>query len=182
MKVYIGPYTTWWGPYQIAELLKYVGVSEDRHHEIGRWLADTWVNTVCEWIESKKHRKIKVRIDKYDTWSMDNTLAHIVLPMLKQLKDAKHGSPMTDDEDAPEHLRSTAAPPKETEYDADGNIHLRWTWIMEQMIWSFEQLVSDDEPRFFEKGKFDKDGFEAYHARVNNGLRLFGKYYRGLWD
>jgi hypothetical protein len=29
---------------------------------------------------------------------------------------------------------------------------------------------------------WDKDGFMAHSARIDNGLRLFGKYYRGLWD
>src|SRR6056300_1710880 len=41
---------------------------------------------LLEWIESKRDRKIKIRIDKYDTWAMDHTLALIALPMLKQLK------------------------------------------------------------------------------------------------
>jgi hypothetical protein len=31
-------------------------------------------------------------------------------------------------------------------------------------------------------GKFDKEKFDAYEARMQNGLRLFGKYYRSLWD
>ena len=36
---------------------------------------------------------VDVRIDKQDTWSMDYTLAHVILPMLIQLKETKHGSP-----------------------------------------------------------------------------------------
>jgi len=27
----------------------------------------------------------------------------------------------------------------------------------------------------------DKEGFAAHHERIQNGLRLFGKYYRALW-
>ena len=72
MKVYIGPYKKWWGPYQIANLIPFV--SEDTSEKIGDWLAKTWVNKVCEWFYSKNERKIKVRIDRYDTWSMDHTL------------------------------------------------------------------------------------------------------------
>ncbi len=44
---------------------------------------------------------------------MDYTLSHIVVPMLKQLKETKHGAPFVDDEDVPEELKSTSAPPKE---------------------------------------------------------------------
>jgi len=54
-----------------------------------------------------------VKIDRWDTWSMDHTLAHIIITMLKQLKETKHGAPCTDDEDVPEYLRSHMAQPKE---------------------------------------------------------------------
>jgi hypothetical protein len=30
--------------------------------------------------------------------------------------------------------------------------------------------------------KFDVEGYQAHSKRIDNGLRLFGKYYRGLWD
>ena len=61
MKVYIGPYRNWWGPYQLANLLQKVGVSDDRCDKIGEWLSDTWVDDLCQWIDSKEKRKIKVR-------------------------------------------------------------------------------------------------------------------------
>jgi hypothetical protein len=60
------------------------------------------------WIHSKQKRTVKVRIDSYDTWNMDSTLAHIVLPMLKQLIDNTHGSGMVDLEDVPAELRGTS--------------------------------------------------------------------------
>jgi hypothetical protein len=30
--------------------------------------------------------------------------------------------------------------------------------------------------------KFDYDGYEKVAKRIENGFRLFGKYYQGLWD
>jgi hypothetical protein len=210
MKAYIGPYTTWWGPYQIAGLLKHVGASEDRCDKIGEWLGNTWVNNLCQWIESKRKRTVRIRIDRYDTWSMDATLSMLALPMLRQLHETKHGAPFTDDEDVPEgqNLRSTEAPPKEQEWDTDGNHFRRWDWIMDEMIWTFEQLQPDcdweqqyysGEPDFHFKPvegsnctemirgpkdtfKVDHEGLKAHNDRIANGLRLFGKYYRSLWD
>jgi acetylornithine/succinyldiaminopimelate/putrescine aminotransferase len=44
--------------------------------------------------------------------------------MLKQLQETKHGAPLVDDEDVPEHLRSTTAPPRENEWDVDGNQYI----------------------------------------------------------
>lgn len=174
MKVYIGPYTSWVGPYQIADLLRFVGVGEDTRHRIGERLAKTSLAKLCEWAESKRHRTIKVRIDPYDTWSMDSTLSLIILPMLVQLAADKHGAPYTEDADAPEHLRSTSAPPKENEWDTDANHFLRWDWIMGEMIFAFQQ-ISDKATDGIE---FD----DALRARAANGFRLFGTYYRALWD
>ena len=47
-------------------------------------------------------------IHPYDTWSMDHTLALIIVPMLKQLKETKHGAPNVDASDVPMYLKSFA--------------------------------------------------------------------------
>jgi len=65
--------------------------------------------------DPNKAQKVNVHIDKWDTWSMDATLAHIIVPMLKQLKATKHGAPLVELEDVPEHLRSE----KTDEYGVD---------------------------------------------------------------
>jgi hypothetical protein len=31
-------------------------------------------------------------------------------------------------------------------------------------------------------GDCDWDAMKAHNKRIDNGCRLFGKYYRGLWD
>jgi hypothetical protein len=139
-----------------------------------------------------------VKIDPYDTWSMDHTLAHIIHPMLIQLQATKHGAPFTDDEDVPERLQSTLAPPKANEWDTDEFHFARWDWILDEMIWAFEkQLCDDDESQFYDhsesdlvqdwnekmnKLKVDREGLKAHQARKANGFRLFGKYYSALWD
>lgn len=159
MYVKMGPYKDWIGPYQIADLLQYIGVSEDRCDKIGEWLSKTWVNTLCEKLHKKRDRKIVIRIDRYDTWSMDHTLAHIILPMLKQLKETKHGSPYVDQNDLPSDLRLTKREQKvfdeghwnkklkatKEEIDAASKkFHAQFDWIMDQMIWSFEQELDEE--------------------------------------
>lgn len=154
-------------------------------------------------------RKVSVKIDPWDTWSMDHTLAFIIHPMLVQLKNTTHGSPLVDDEDVPEELRSTSAPPKENEWDTDDNHHKRWEWVLDEMIWAFAQKIDDDAERQFSSGKidikfdkvniegedlyemvkgpddtyaFDREGWEKWNERKRNGFRLFGKYFESLWD
>jgi hypothetical protein len=96
------------------------------------------------WSNNRK-RDIDVEIDHYDVWSADHTLALIILPLLKKLRDHRHGSPHVDDEDVPENLRSTSAPPKENEWDTDDNYHARWVWAFDEMIWAFEQHAMGSE-------------------------------------
>jgi hypothetical protein len=139
-----------------------------------------------------------ILLDPYDTWNMDHTLALIIVPMLKQLKATKHGSPLVDDEYVPEHLRSTAAPPVENEWDIDDNHFKRWDYVLDEMIWAMEQIVNDnDEDLFYdmsevdeegdimeqvEQIKCDHEGLQKHHERIANGTKLFGIFFQSLWD
>jgi hypothetical protein len=113
-----------------------------------------------QWVESKKKRKVKVHIDRWDTWSMDHTLAYIVLPMLEQLKATKHGAPFVDDKDVPKELRSTSAPPL-SEDDKDcgavDDLHFkRWDWVLDEMIFAFRSKLDEGkwEDQFY-TGEYD---------------------------
>jgi hypothetical protein len=164
--------------------------------EAVQYLYDTTINAS---IERMPDQKINVRIDSYDTWSMDHTLSHIILPMLVQLKADKHGSPFVDDDDVPAELRSTVAEPKVNKYDTDSNHHLRWDWVIGEMIWAFEQKCRDDWASDYYKYEDDptntdapalglklvwedRDGQAVHGKRMANGFRMFGKYYEGLWN
>ncbi|MGZ4849819.1 MAG: hypothetical protein ACXV2C_00370 [Candidatus Bathyarchaeia archaeon] len=180
MKVYIGPYRNWFGPHQCAKLFRYFGAGNDFVEMIGDWLER--YSDIFEWFDSFRNRKIKVVIHPYDTWSMDHTLAHIILPMLKQLQETKHGSCMVDDEDVPEEFKSTSASPKENEWDTDDNVHKRWDYVIGEMIFAFDKKLDEDwEAPYFKDG-YDVEGHLAICNRMDNGFLLFGKYYQGLWD
>jgi len=163
---------------------------------------------IGEFREDDLDREIDVTIDDYDVWSLDHTLAYIIHPALILLKKKKNGGPKVDDEDVPEHLKSTSAPPKKNNWDTDDNWFLRWDWIMDEMIWSFSQKLDDNHDAQFYSGdhdiqfvkskeypfysemvkgpndtfRIDMEGLEKHEARIQNGFRLFGKYYQALWD
>jgi len=215
MKVYFSGYRNHWlSPYTILEKVFYWREIDYDEPIIQKW--SNRLNPLCQAAQKFLdfvHPKINyVKIDYYDTWSMDHTLAHIVLPMLKQLKEKKPGSPFTDDEDVPEELKSTSAPAKENEWDTDGNHFKRWDWVMDEMIFAFECKLDDSWEDAFREGvidwksvpcawdengkptlystedgpnntyKCDYDGMKIVNDRIQNGFRLFGKYYQGLWD
>ena len=176
MKIYISNYRSHWiSPYTMLDWLffwtdwsrcaRYKGPwsaeSEAKYVERPEW-CDTWadrlqpISQAVQWVLDRVHPRIEyVKVDYWDTWSMDSTLSPIILKMLRQLQDTKHGSPNTDDEDVPEHLRSTAAAPKENEWDTDSNHHLRWDWILDEMIFAFEMKSRDDWTDEFHSGEID---------------------------
>ena len=232
MKVHIGPYVNWIGPYQIADKLffwvdKYPDDElENRwdyklHDKFGTWLASTWVADFCQWIHDFKKRTVKVKIDYYDVWSMDSTLTPIILPMLKKLKEVKHGSVYIDLEDVPEAMRLTNTEdydsqstfefyndPELTRQNIKCDVHTRYEWALDEMIWAFEQLNDENwEDQYWKtkpeidfeeypedegktsrplrwkvKGEADWEGMQKHRDRIQNGLRLFGKYFQTLWD
>ena len=133
-----------------------------------------------------------IKIDRWDTWSLDITLADIILPCLIQLKEQQHGAPNVDVEDVPESLQPTEFP----EGDVDNTYFQRWEWVLDEMIFAFASKNQDWELEYYGDIIFDEDGgirggyFEwtddegrkAHQERISNGFRLFGKYYEGLWS
>jgi hypothetical protein len=148
---------------------------------------------------SSRKRKISVQIHDYDVWGADYTLALVITPVLKKLKEKKHGSPHVDPVDAPEEI---------------SDIHDRWEWALDEMIWAFEQHCNErwedqyhhnndqlditfeptsdtkyskmvvnpqkdpNKPAYWT----DNEGIAKHRARMENGRRLFAKYYEALWD
>ena len=223
MKIYLNKYRYHWiSPYHILKFVCFWEKDDSifyNHEEKPGNKYDKWVNRldpICKAFEKVLdviHPKIDyVKIDSWDTWSMDHTLGKIVLPMLKQLQIKKHGAPSVDDEDVPEELKSTSAPAKENEWDTDDNWFKRWDWVMDEMIFAFEHHLDDKWQEAYRSGvidfksvacewdengkakmyksergpkdtyKCDYEGIKIIEDRIANGFCLFGKYYRNLWD
>ena len=147
----------------------------------------------------RQTRKISVRIDRYDTYCMSTTLTPIILPMLKQLRDTKNGAPLIDNSDVPENLHR---PTGIKDHEIDENHFKRWDYVLEEMIWAFEQknredwvedyisgdcdLIVDDNGTLVEGENYtyktDDEGMKLHQSRMSNGFRLFGKFFENLWD
>ena len=177
-------------------------MEQTRFENFLEWLEDTFqsvYNLINVPFLDKRQQKVKVRIDPWDTWSMDHTLAPIILPMLKQLKETKHGAPYVESADVPKELRMNVH--QKVGYKTDGttdeNFFKRWDWVMDEMIWAFEQKNRDHwEEDYYGPyikgegggilgGRFewtDDEGRKKHQERMSNGFRLFGKYYENLWD
>jgi len=165
------------------------------------WVEDRMqdVYNVFNWIWfDRRQQKVKVHIDRWDTWSMDHTLAPIILPMLVQLKETKHGAPYVNLEDVPKELHGKKLTKKQKEQGEVDDKHFeRWDWVLNEMIWAFEQKCRDHwEEDYYGPyiegegdgilgGHFewtDNEGRQKHQERMSNGFRLFGKYFESLWD
>lgn len=223
MKVYISKYRNHWlSPYTILKAIcfwekddsVFYNIEDTPGHKYEKWIDR--ISAVTGFIMKVMdviHPKVDyVKIDYWDTWSMDNTLGKIALPMLKQLQKTKHGAPHVHDDDVPEELKSTSAPPKENTWDTDDNHFKRWDYVLDEMIFAFEKRLDDSWQEAYRSGEFDHktvacewdetgkatmykmengpnhtykcdyDGMQVVEDRIQNGFRLFGKYYQNLWD
>lgn len=159
MKINIGPYTSdlisvrsWERSYEMwrsGELY----LDEDKYtwyDKIVMGFFDKlykFVRPINNWSNNRK-RKIKVHVDDYDVWGADHTLGIIIHPVLVKLKELKHGSPVVDDEDVPENLRANKKDPSDMSED-DSTIHDRWSWVLDEMIWTFSQYGLEDDSKQF---------------------------------
>lgn len=222
MKVYISKYRNHWlSPYTVMEKVFFWKDWAKRDGpDYPEWVEKVSdklepISKGIQWVLDKVHPRIEyVKIDRWDTWNMDGTLAPIILPMLKQLQATKHGSQIVDLEDVPEYMRTTSTESYEPQlcfdfYHEDTNhkydVHTRWDWVVGEMIFAFESFKYEWDDKFcsgvhdiqwkkLEDGmsemirgpndtfECDWEAMKKEQERIDNGLRLFGKYYRGLWD
>lgn len=169
------------------------------------------LNATVNKIVKHRKRKIKVRVDYTDIWSADHTLALIIHPTLVLLKKHKHGSPYVDLEDAP-HIgkgeETDFGHGDDKIHDRWEWVLDEMIWTFERLAAGDEHdyyfvPYKDDEPvdrmgyknsktgemkylqtedQAREMGRYDPELQKKYQERINNGLRLFGKYYQALWD
>ena len=184
MKVFIGKYPTHRSLYLHTRKMKIFG--EDRDSVLAPWF-ERWNSFIdrheylndwfCKIFNWRQEQIRYVKIDEYDTWGFDSTLALIIAPGLKQLKATKHGAPLVDDEDVPEEIRSTSAKPKENYYDVDEFHFDRWDYVLDEMIFAFDALNTDWESQFHSGSPdFEFIALDENHEELSKGEK--GKYYK----
>lgn len=164
-------------------------------------------------------RRISVDIDRWDTWSADHTMALVILPLLLQYRENHHGIPNEfadhsgDENCQPQYLFDFYKESHDWAFDQGVK---KWEETLDKMIWSFYQIVVDDDSKYhhgranFDWIKSDKqypnpitgkvedtfqmvdknptehwtdyEGMRLHEERIQEGLDLFGKYFRNIWD
>lgn len=115
-------------------------------------------------------RKVNIRIDDSDVFSLDHTLAYIILPSLILLKECKSG--------VPGEFATVGGEDYDQQYSFDfysENVNelfdehatKRWEDILDKMIWSFQQMLDDDWENQYYYGKTDYQTKEADETCLN---------------
>lgn len=189
MRINIGPYPDWIGPYQIAQKIlfwkdKY---EDDIVHDFGKFLAEdkngnpSMLNRFCNWVDRKKKRKIKIKIDPYDTWNVDSTLSPVIHAILVEFVKDVPSTASVDREDVPEELHSTYG-----EYnESDGGFstqysHEAWLYVLNEMIYAFDPEW--DKKYGFGSDSYTYANYNEHAKRQQKGYELFGKYFSRIWN
>lgn len=132
-----------------------------------------------------------VRIDNYDIWNMDMTLAKVILPMLLLFKqnciETGGGCPSEFTNGMPEnHFDQFTFDFINETSDAAFRVALKkWYATIDLMIWSFYHIAHATD---FNRLKEVPAEYAFYGSRnefserIQEGLDVFAKYYNFLWD
>ena len=126
----------------------------------------------------------KVKADSYDSWNGDQTIAYVAASVVQQVITDSHGWKYVDAEDLPQEMREEYEAAKVNE--DDDVVKAGWMWVLNEMLFALVEIrdcgPTDpcNEPNVKINEEF-ANRIYAYEARVQNGCRLFGVYFQGLW-
>jgi hypothetical protein len=178
VKVYIGPYpniysTNRWKSfwYKVLYNTTVEYISDKQQADYNKSLVgfiDSSIsfilNISINAINKRRFRRINIIAHKYDAIQTHQTLALVILPVLKQLRKNSTSIFIVAPEDVPAHLK---LPDDLSEFDIHANAYARWRYIIDSMIVAFEYLANNATAN--------------NNDTVDFGLRMFAKYYKGLW-
>jgi len=162
---------------------------------------------IGKYLKNKKS-KVSVEIDHFDTYSLDYTLALIILPALIALKNSKQGIPIEfgDVGGDQSSLQMCFDFYNESHGEAFEIGIEKWEEVLDKIIWSFQQIAEDNYSNLYHHGEeqfsvktnkegnyelinlnphgywHDTEGHDLHESRIQEGLELFGKYYTTLWS
>jgi len=165
MRVRIGKYIHWYNTHRIEDKYlkwrhkKYAWDIDERDHD---WIDNAVLKFFDVWqtvlyytinqIQKRRERTVRVHVDRWDVWNANETLAHVILPVLERLKEVKQGAPFVDSKDVPKELRPKKLTEKKQKENGkvDDKYFERWDWVLDEMIFAFESIANDSwEERFF---------------------------------
>lgn len=108
-----------------------------------------------------------IHIDDHDIWSLDCTLAYIIVPLMERYLEYELGCIPNDEDMRKGH---------------EEKLH-----IIRESIWAFKE-IRNNNPNTPLVSNYSQDNiniwqrdYDAYQARMDTALTNFGKYIRSFW-
>lgn len=124
---------------------------------------------IGKFYKKSNKRKVTVQVDKFDTYSLDHTLALIILPALIQLKQTMHGVPTDFSEVGGEdyHDQTSFDFYKEDQQEMFEKRCQAWNETLDKMIWSFQQIALEDYDDLYHHGNPEYDWVKTDKQYLN---------------
>lgn len=126
-------------------------------------------------IKKTGEQKVSVRIDPWDTYDCLTTLAHIILPLIREFRVQRLKVPGVPTAFLPENYDGS---------DAEHAVaEARYNEILDRIEWSFSEVANGypgEDKIDINDPNWKTTNFE-YHAKIQDGFDLFGKHLTALW-
>ena len=109
---------------------------------------------------------VEVSVKSYDVHSADHTLALVIYPVLIKFKEVKESYPTDIESKLREFLGGYEFP------EGLDDDEVLWDWVLDEIIWAFSNIK--DEVTWLLRSKEQE--------RLDNGLLMFGIFYKSLWS
>lgn len=119
----------------------------------------------------RKKKGIYTTFKDSEWYNLDYTVAKFILPRLRKFEEKTLSCPVLFDDNG-EMIPLEKA-------------NVIWHKALKKMIWSFEQIVNDSSPDpnwCKEYGLNFISETQKWNDQVQEGINLFAKYFRDLWD
>jgi len=160
-----------------------------------RYRLERYWDNVVSFFKYQIYNRIKYGFDIRDSWSVFSNTAKYVKPRLRRMIDNEpHGCPSIFTSRAEVEANNLSqyfsGELQDEWFDHSGTIEepmKAWINALEAIYFSIDHCVDSDIDSCFytnEHGEreYDKAKGEALHAKVSEGLRLFGLLFQNLWD
>jgi hypothetical protein len=170
-------------------------------HRVSDWFRFEWYRiqryweNVVSFFKYQIFNRIKHGFDIRDSWSLFSNTAKYVRPRLRRMIDNDpHGCPSiftTRAEVEANNLSQYFSGELQDEwFDHESTIDepmKAWINVLEAIYFSIDYCVDEKNDECFSTNEFgemvyDREKGDALHAKVSEGLRLFGLLFQNLWD
>lgn len=123
--------------------------------EITDEMTDDEIEEVKERNEEHKRQREELGFDEKQLWSLDITMAYFIYPRLKEFSENLHGYPAELGEEM-------------------------WRTYLDNMVFAFE-LILREQKKDISNEELDYLWSDEVQGKIQDGLELFGKYFKHLW-